>query len=244
MKKLLLFIILAVLLTGNASIAQTTDSLATESKFKVDVGMDVLNNFIWRGVPLDQGPCLQPAAIVSYQNLQLSFLGSYSFKYDFNNILTKLAYNIKTDIGTISPTVIDYYYPYDPVGLTRFRTKYSEEAQSFTHTVETAVEYVGDKVPLRLYGSVNVHNDPDHSTYFEAGYTFTVSGVSVEPFAGAVLNASPAWHAAEKPGLLNLGFNAFKKIKVSDSYSLPLTGTMSYHSQLDMLNIMVRLSIF
>lgn len=95
-----------------------------------------------------------------------------------------------------------------------------------------------------MYTSINVANDPIKSTYFETGYRFDVQGIGFEPFVGAVFNASPAWHAADKAGLLNVGFNTSKKIKVSEKYSLPVTGTLSYHTQLDMLNVMVRLSVF
>lgn len=237
---ILLVNLLSVAVYAQTTDAQPTDSTTTKSKFMADAGVDILNNFIWRGVPLDQGPNLQPTLILGYGNLKISFLGSYSLKYNFNNIMTLLTYDIPTSIGTFTPSAIHYYYPYDPVKLSDYRA----HDGSFSHTTEAGIQYLGTKVPLRLYTSVNIANDSDNSTYFEAGYKFDVQGIGVEPFVGAVFNASPAWHAATKAGLLNVGFNASKKIKVSDNYSLPLTGTLSYHMQLDMLNVMVRLSVF
>jgi len=240
MKKKVLFPALFALLFSLSAFAQSSDSTETKSNFVVDAGIDILNNFIWRGVPLDQGPNLQPTLIVGYKNLKVSFLGSYSLKYNFNNIMTLLTYDIPTSFGTITPSAIHYYYPYDPVKL----SDYKRHDGSFSHTTEAGIQYTGAKIPLRVYTSINVANDPDHSTYFESGYKFEFQGLGFEPFVGAVFNESPAWHAATKAGLLNVGFNTTKKIKVSEKYSLPITGTLSYHTQLDMLNVMVRLSVF
>ena len=56
MKKVFLLLSLVTsLLTLQAS-AQATDSIVVPativpSKFKVDAGFDILNNFIWRGIP-------------------------------------------------------------------------------------------------------------------------------------------------------------------------------------------------
>ncbi|HEY6142419.1 MAG TPA: hypothetical protein VIV55_03185 [Flavobacterium sp.] len=240
MKKNYLFaILLAVLFSTNIQ-AQATDSTAVAKKFSVDVGMDILNCYIWRGVPLDKGPNLQPTILLKYDNLKLGFYGSYSFKYDFNNIMTILSYDFDTKIGILTPSLTHYYYPYDSVGL----SDYGSHDDSFSHVTEAGIQYIGKKIPLRVYASVNIANDPEYSTYFEAGYTRDVNGMKVEPFVGFVFNDSPDWHAATKPGLLNIGFNVFKELKIGKDYKLPVTGTLSYHSQLDMMNIMVRFSFF
>lgn len=88
MKKNVTFSILLALFFSLSVSAQSIDSTERKSKFIADVGIDILNNFIWRGIPLDRGPNLQPTLVVGYGNLKLSFLGSYSFKYEFNNIMT------------------------------------------------------------------------------------------------------------------------------------------------------------
>lgn len=242
MKKLLLLVVVTAQLISLKSMAQdaAADTTKKESPLYFEAGLDILNNFIWRGLPLDKGPCLQPALFVGYGQLELAFLGSYSFRHEFNNIMTGLSYKIKTKYGTFTPMVIDYYYPYDRVPLKEL----GFDSTSFTHTVETGIQFVGDKVPLRVYVCKNVHNDPDYSNYMELGYVFKCKGMKVEPFAGIVFTPSPRWHAADKAGLFNVGFNVFKKVRVSEEFSLPLTGTLSYHTQLDMLNVMVRLSIF
>ncbi|MDQ4140338.1 MAG: hypothetical protein M3142_07410, partial [Bacteroidota bacterium] len=61
-KTILLTILLSALFTASVSAKGTdsllveTDTITTKSKFMVDAGIDVLNNFIWRGIPLDMGP--------------------------------------------------------------------------------------------------------------------------------------------------------------------------------------------
>ncbi|MCW2119330.1 hypothetical protein [Flavobacterium sp. 7A] len=220
--------------------AQTTDSTTVEKKFNVNTGIDILNNYIWRGVPLDKGPNLQPSVILNYDKLKLSFLGSYSLKYEFNNIMTVLSYDIDTKIGTISPTLSHYYYPYDGVKLSDYR----RHDGSFSHITELGFQYLGDKIPLRIYTSMNIVNDVENSTYFEAGYSLKVNQMTFEPFVGGVFNKSPDWQAATSAGLLNIGFNIYKEVKVASGNNLPLTGTLSYHTQLDLLSVMVRLSVF
>ncbi|WP_026462685.1 hypothetical protein [Adhaeribacter aquaticus] len=240
MKKTLLLLLLLALCLSFKSFAQHIDSVAAKPKFTVDAGVDILNNFLWRGIPLDQGPNLQPTLILSHRNVKLSFLGSYSFKYNFNNIMTLLTYDIAVGAGTITPSLTHYYYPYDPVRISDYR----KNPESFSHTTEAGIQYLGTKFPIRIYTSINVANDPEKSTYGEVAYKFNVNGIGFEPFVGVVFTESPNWHAAEQAGLLNVGFNTTKSIKFSDSFSLPLTGTLSYHTQLDMFNVMVRMSFF
>src|SRR5919202_5071914 len=156
MKRIFIFTALFILLSSAGLFAQTTDTTDTKNKVHFDASLDVLSNYIWRGVTLDKGPCLQPSIFVDYKNLKLSLLGSYSFKYDFNNIILNLGYTFHTGVGDITPLVNDYYYPYDPVKFSHFEGS----STSFSHLIEAGVQYNATKIPLRLYGSVNVHNDP------------------------------------------------------------------------------------
>ncbi|MEI6945917.1 hypothetical protein V9K67_01870 [Paraflavisolibacter sp. H34] len=238
MKRVLLLTVLSVFFAAGSVTAQTADSAAAPKAFSADAGLDILSNYVWRGTTLDKGPCIQPSLFAGYHHLKLGLLGSYSLKHDFNNIILNLGYTFSTPVGDITPLVNDYYYPYESVKF----DQYKGDSLSFSHLTEAGLQFQGTK--LRLFASVNVHNDPRRSTYFEAGYKFDANGVEVEPFVGAVSRKSPEWMGADKAGLLNVGFKASKKIRLSSTWSLPLYAAASYHSQQRSFNMMAGISIF
>ena len=74
--------------------------------------------------------------------------------------------------------------------------------------------------------SKNILNDaPDmESLYIQASYPFTISELDMAVFAGMAQGESP-WHGvtSDKFEFINVGFSASKSIKITESYSLPLT---------------------
>jgi hypothetical protein len=71
------------------------------------------------------------------------------------------------------------------------------------------------------------------SKYLEIGYSADLKGVAVEVFAGMALDnpelakgEPTGFYGQEAAGIINLGFSLSKEIKITDSYSLPVSGSI------------------
>jgi hypothetical protein len=216
---------LMLLFCSYQSIAQK-DSLS--NAFGVKGGIDVLSNFIWRGVALDPYPCVQPALILGNKNIELGMLGSYSLGGAFNATPFFFRYNIYAKSVIISPMLFDYYYPARQIPISNF------DDGGGAHTLEASVNFKWTTIPLRVFLSANVLNDAANSTYIEAGYTFKASGpYSVELFGGAALTEKSYWLGAEDIGLTNVGVTGMRGFKLSENYTLPVSISYNVHTQLE-----------
>ncbi|MEZ4999176.1 MAG: hypothetical protein R2744_03295 [Bacteroidales bacterium] len=119
------------------------------------------------------------------------------------------------------------------------------------HVVEAALSFNGtDNFPVSLMFAMNVWGADSRkyvddagamvpadgivmSKYIELGYSTGINGSALELFAGFSLdnpdieNGEPAgFYGQESAGLINLGLTLSREIGISDSYSLPVSGSL------------------
>ena len=146
-------------------------------------------------------------------------------------------------------TLTDYYFPdtsdYKYFQYNKDKTGHIlEGALSFNGT---------EKVPVSLMVAINFYgadaqkinddiNSPDfktrsgiqYSTYIELGYAFKIKEMEMNAFAGMTLNKPKAADSitgypgetgfyGTGLGVVNLGLKASKSVKVTDTYSIPLS---------------------
>jgi hypothetical protein len=202
---------------------QAQDKVAA-SKFSV--GTDLYTNYIFRGTRFGQGPSLQPS--VKYVNGGLT-IGAWG-AFDFNSYSEADPYFSFTFPFGLSLGMTDYYYP----GLELF--DFSEATGS--HALEINAGFA--KGGLTLNGNYIINQAGGAASaggdlYFQAGYAFT----SFSLFAGA----GDGWHTSDgKFAVCNVGLSTSKTIKLSDSFSIPVTGQVIVNPEREQMFLVVGFS--
>ncbi len=202
------------------------------------VGADFYSNYIWRGTKFGTGPAFQPSVKFTSGGLTLGSWGSFDANgYTEADIYASYAFDFGLSIG-----ITDYYFgaPYFTFG-----------SDSSSHAFEANLGFViGD---LSLSGNYILNKSDKMDTegniigagsvggdlYFEAGYTFT--GFKI--FAGA----GNGWHTLDSDedefGICNVGLSTWKEIKITDSFSIPVTGSVIWNPHAEQFFIVAGFSL-
>ena len=133
-----------------------------------------------------------------------------------------MKYNFKTEIGTFSPEVVDFFYPYEGG---RF-SDYKGEGEG-KHWVNISLNYKGTEAfPIELKLDYAAHNDKDKPLYFEAAYPFKVGETDLSIFAGFAKGKDKTDLYGindEKVGFINTGLTVTKKLEISKEFSIPIS---------------------
>ena len=206
MKKLLFAALIALSFSGNA--------LAQD----VDMGADFVSSYIWRGGAYG-GPSVQPWVELGFGDLAVGAWGSFDF---VSNAPSENDYYVSYSLGDLSIGLTDYYY----------RTTLSEtSSDSGSHAIEVNVGY--SMGALSLSGNYIVNEAPMAGStggdmYFEVGYTVG----NVDLFVGA----GNGWHTVDPDEftVVNVGLSVSKEIKVTEDFSIPVTGAIIVNPDADL----------
>lgn len=192
-------------------------------------GLDIYSSYIWRGSKFGSGPAFQPSIEFSTGDFAIGGWGSINSSTDEAAEMDMyLSYGF--DFG-LSIGLTDYYYP----GTEYF--DYSTETGA--HAIELNLGYKIDG--LSLAGNYFLNEAGGAGTeggdmYFELGYGFE----NVDIFAGA----GNGWHTPNgKFGIVNIGIATSKEIKITDSFSLPLSGSAILNPTTEQFYIVVGISL-
>ncbi|MCX6252446.1 MAG: hypothetical protein NTX61_17065 [Bacteroidetes bacterium] len=229
--------------------AQLADEMKMEkptSKLpELSLGADLVSRYIWRGMDYGNSPAIQPNASFSIAGFKISAWGSYGFTpytSQINDTTTQdmgiyaeADWNISYEFKGFTVMFTDYFVPdgTNPNGNNKY---FNFDNKTTLHAFEASLSYSGpDNFPLQLYaGTVFYGDDKDknangepgkgsknnYSTYFEAGYQFTVKEIGIKPFIGGIPFAS-SWYGPSA-GIVNLGITVTKEITITKDYSLPV----------------------
>ncbi len=209
-----------------------------ESGSPFSLGADLVSSYVWRGSKSGTGPNIQPYIEFSKGGFTLGAWGTTSF-HDLGDIPEVDLYaSYAFDCG-LSFGITDYYFQGTPF----FR--YSTDSAS--HAFEGNLEY---KIERLTFSANYVFNDASNGgpgnkpgggdMYFELGYDFKYFGV----FAGA----GNGWTTTYKDNgddvfaLCNLGIKTSKEIKITDKYSIPVSGMLNINPDREELNLVIGIS--
>ncbi len=152
--------------------------------------------------------------------------------------MTKLIFTVDIVLILAAPEVLylgftDYMFPGAGFELTNFNN-YDDPAGAGSHAIEINASYSGpESVPLSISVNVFVHNVMDNPIYFELGYSVPVGDVGLDLFVGGAVGDGAAYYGAVKDDgtpktfdIVNTGIKASKEIKITDSFSLPIFGSI------------------
>lgn len=181
-----------------------------ESTSPFTVGADIYSNYIWRGTKFGTGPAFQPVVKFVSGGLTIGAWGSFDAAgYSEADLFASYAFDFGLTLG-----ITDYYYP----GLEYF--DYSDSAGSHAFELNAAYSISG----LTLSGNYILNEAGGAASaggdmYFELAYQFE----NVKLFAGA----GDGWHTSHGGmSVCNLGLTTSKTINITDSFSVPVTGSV------------------
>jgi hypothetical protein len=236
-------------------------SLKAQEKIKisVNVGFDLVSNYIWRGSPSlgeDNGatqlsPNFQPGLSVGIGSLTVGAWGSYDFlgKYHETDLYVSYAF------GPVTTTITDYFWTY-PAKYFNYK---SEET---AHIIEGALTYTGsEKFPINitlasfLYGadkkswSDTLETDgkkQNFSTYIEVGYSFKLGSSQLNPFIGITPYDGyygDGYGNVDGFQVVNFGATASKTLMVSEKFSIPVKLSLIYNPVMEKSFLVVGLTL-
>jgi Bacterial protein of unknown function (Gcw_chp). len=191
---------------------------AQEVEFSL--GADIVSSYVWRGA-YQTSAAIQPAMGLSVSGFTLSAWGSVPFTGGVKEVDFTASYEIAGLLFAIN----NYWW----AGEGDYKY-FMYESKRTTHLFEGSVEYTlpVEKLPLTFsWNTIFAGGDyPEdgcraYSTYISASYPFKIKTVDL----GLSLGLNP-WKSiyAEKFSVIHVGLKASKELKITDSYSIPISG--------------------
>jgi hypothetical protein len=212
-RKLLLTAVIAAILSS-VGMAQ--------EKGSVNVGADIVSNYMWRGTKFGNGAAFQPTLEYSIGGFAIGAWGSYGFA-DGEFAEADLYASYSFDFG-LSLGVTKYYFP--PASF--FDGK--EHAFEINGGFEAGIfSFSGNYMVNEGAGSAG------GDLYFEAGIT---TG-PVNWFVGA----GDGWHTPDgKFAICNVGLTGSKEIQITDTFSLPVFSSVILNPKNEQFHLVVGIS--
>lgn len=220
LKSLLLTVVLAMLIGS-------TVSIDTAEAQEISPGVDLVSTYVWRGVSY-AGPSVQPYVEFSNGGFALGAWGSQGIDGTFVDGSSgfqemDLYASYTFDFG-LSLGVTDYYYP----GGSFF--------EDTGHAFELNVGLSAGDLSLSGNYIFAGEGSAGEDMYFELGY-------SAGP-ADLFIGGGDGWHTSDGDfDLVNIGIGTSKEIKITDSFSLPVSGTVILNPHTEQFYIVAGISL-
>ena len=186
-------------------------SVTQISMAQVDLGIDIMSRYVWRGTDFGASPSLQPD--ISYTSGNLTIAGWAAMATNGNPAGSEIDFYASYALGNFSLNVADYTFP---------EASFGSYFESESHLVEIGIGYSGtDAFPLSVTTGMFVANDEDYSIYVEIGYRFS----NVDLFLGFT-PAESAMYGTSKAGIVNTGLTASQDVKITELFSIALSGSV------------------
>ncbi len=191
-----------------------------------NTGMDLYSSFVWRGVKYS-GPSVQPYLEYTTGGFTIGSWGSAGFD-GFLETDLYLSY----DLGFgISIGICDYYYP----GTSFFDFSTITGAHGFEVSMgykTGGLSLAGNYILNAAGGAGTAGGD----MYFEMDYSF--------PHISLFIGAGNGWHTPdEKFGLVNMGISSHKTLQITESFSIPVQGSVILNPTTEQVYIVAGISL-
>ncbi len=231
MERTIMKVLLGLLLTMiTVSISAQEAEVATKkSKVEFSTGADLVSSYVWRGTYC-AGAAIQPGVSMSAGGFTLGAWGSA----DFLDACLEMDLYAAYEFGFgLSLGLTDYYYP---GALFSDYTVDLDKGDLSSHWIEANLGYgIKDLSIAANYMLLTNSADPD--MYFELGYDFGKFGLAI--------GAGNGWHTAAGDSdfqVCNIVISTEKEIKVSDSFSIPVSGSAIFNPNKEEFYIVVAAS--
>jgi len=198
---------------------------ATTATAQVSIGSDLTSRYVWRGFDFGESFSVQPSVSYSKAGFTIGSWASYSISQDGSAANEHDLY-VSYSRGPIEIGMTDYFFPAPPgpngVPENAEFFNYDNDGEG-AHILEPYVAFSGpESFPIQFSAAVNAYNEPDHSVYLEASYTFTVDGgVDLGTTVGFVPMETD-FYQTDGPNVVNLGLSASRDIEITDEFTVPV----------------------
>jgi hypothetical protein len=212
----------AIALTIILYITVTLTCLSQNIKNPVSIGADLVSNYIWRGSKMAKGPAIQPFIEFSAARVTFGAWGNCNF-FDATALETDLYGSYDFDFG-LSVGFTDYYFP----RVSFFNLK--------NHAFEANGDFQNGKFSFSANCVINKGaGSAGKDIYLEAGYN---AGI-VNFFIGA----GNGWYTSDCRFMIcNAGLTATKKIKIKETFSIPVFGSVILNPESEKLYVVIGIS--
>ncbi|NOR74437.1 MAG: hypothetical protein GQ525_04690 [Draconibacterium sp.] len=186
-------------------------------------GLDIYSSYVWRGAKFGSGPAFQPSLEFSAGGFAIGAWGSYNASTD-EAAEADLYAGYSFELGeksSLSFTLTDYYFPG------------SEWMDGKSHYIEPMVSLGISSFTLT---GAYMMNDGAGDIYFEAGLTAGAVDLTLGGGDGA-------YTIDGEFNICNIGISTSKEIKITDSFSLPVTGAAILNPSSEQFHIVVGISL-
>lgn len=199
---------------------------------EVSTGLDIYSSYVWRGIKFGSGVAFQPFVEFSAGGFALGAWGSYCASTDEAaeaDLYASYGFDIGEG-GSISFTLTDYYFPG------------SSWLDGESHFIEPMVSAGFGPVSLTaaymLYDGAGTNGEGSGDLYLEAA-------ISAGPVDITLGGGNGAYSMKDDMGfdICNIGIATSKEIKITDSFSLPVSGAAILNPSYESFHIVVGISL-
>ena len=196
---------------------------SVQAQVEVSTGADFYSTYVFRGIAYD-GPSLQPSVTVTSGGFSVGAWGSQGLSSTALQEMDLYAgYEFSNGIYL---GLTDYYYPGSNWGsgdLDAFEINASYSAN--------ALSVAGNYILNEAVDAGSVGSD----MYFELGYSLDQADVFI--------GAGDGWHSNSGDfALVNIGISTGKDIEVTDTFSIPVSGSAIWNPDTEQFYILVGFS--
>lgn len=203
-------------------------SLNAQESGKFDVGADLVSRYVWRGSDFANSPVIQPYASYAAGGFKAEVWSAFSTTENYQEVDLILSYQFQE---TFTVVFTDYFFP----NGTNFNNRYFEFDEDKTgHIFEGTLAFEGTTVfPLSASVNYNFYGaDPDNSWYFELGYSGVHRQMNYDLFIGATPDKGIYMpDGSDGFNVVNVGATLTKQIKITEHFSLPVSGSLVVNPQ-------------
>ena len=190
-------------------------------------GADFYSSYIFRGTKYGTGPAIQPVVKMTAGSFTAGGWGSFDFSgYQEADLFFSFALP-----GGFSLGITDYYYP----SLDYFDIS----AETGSHAWEINAGFTSGGLALSANYVLNEAGGAGSygsDLYFQAGYSF--SGFNI------LAGAGNGWHTSDGDfNICNVAIGTLRTIRVTDTFSIPLTGQIIFNPERERLYIVVGITL-
>ncbi|MEX2570082.1 MAG: hypothetical protein WD737_02185 [Gemmatimonadota bacterium] len=247
----LLPLALALPASGEAQVFGAEEGL----EITVGGGVDLVNQYVWRGFVWNGTPNIQPYLWVATEQLEFGGWASHSFDEAFHEQDFWLTYYFPgSRLGNLSLTINDYYENpdfgedfFDFAGIgpcPEDESGYGTPGRCAqgAHTMEVVGEFSGAAQPIDLLFAYNFHNDPENAMYAEAAFRPLLGPLELRLTVGGVLRDSEWWYETEGTTLTNVSAGVSALLE-RGRFSAPLAAEVTYNPYFEETYFVARVGI-
>lgn len=227
---------LAIIFTLSAIFfAALIPAQAQESSVATDVGATIKSRHYWRGIPVSSAPVFASSLSLSSGQFTIGFWGGYAFDNTYSEFDIFASYSV----GGFSVSVTDLYVYNDYLANNNNHRYFNFDQKTTLHNFDATLAYqLQGSFPLKIAASTmlwgadrDVDGDQRYSSYVELSYPLEINEENTLNFFMGTSLLDKANAYGNGFGVVNAGVTGFRKVPITENYSLPLTATVAFNPQ-------------